>query len=55
MEGYFVKFSGAIRFTDEDNFGIYVYENIEDPTDGVLVLVNEVDGTVIYSSADDGE
>ena len=55
MEGYFIKFSGAMRFTNELNFGIYVYENEEDPTDAVLVLVNEVDGTVIFSSADDGE
>lgn len=48
MEGYVIKFSGAIRFTDEINIGIYIYENTEDPTDIQLVIVNEVNGEVIY-------
>lgn len=55
MEGYFVKFSGGLRFTDEMNFGLYIYENEEDPTDNVIVLINAATGDVIYNSADDGE
>ena len=56
MEGYFVKYSGAIRFDNNFNFGIYVYENEEDPTDLGLALINELDGTVIFTTfEDDGE
>ena len=48
MEGYILIYSGAIRFTDELNFGIYVYVNEEDPTDIVPVVKYEKTGDVIY-------
>lgn len=48
MDGYSIKFTGAIRFTDTINIGIYVFEKITDPTDIKIVIKNEVSGAVIY-------
>lgn len=48
MENYILMYSGAIRFDEEMNFGIYVYVNEEDPTDIVPVVKYEKTGTVIY-------
>jgi len=46
--GWKILYSGAIRFNDDYNFGVYVIQNPEDITEIELVIINENTGEGIY-------